>query len=165
MLHAIFRPAVAIMSRLRFALKLGLIGVLFLMPLAEMTYFLDGQITKDIKFALVERLGVRQLIPARQLLQIMQHHRRTSQLMVAGDEEARQRLPAITAEVDATFNRLDGASASGDAPIKMIEEFVRLSDLWRDIKSNVYSYTAEESLSKHTNERHHHLPQSYRRQV
>jgi methyl-accepting chemotaxis protein len=149
MLHTILRPAMAVMSRLRFALKLGLIGVLFLAPLAGMTYFLDGQIKKDINFALVERLGVRQLIPARQLLQVMQTHRRISQLMAAGDQEARKRLPAITAKADAAFNRLGDISASGDAPIKMVEEFARLSNLWKEIKESLYSYTAEESLGKH----------------
>ncbi len=149
MLQPVFRPAMAVMSRLPFALKLGLIGVLFLAPLAGMTYFLDGQIKKDINFALVERLGVRQLIPARHLLQNMQLHRRISQLMAAGDQEARKRLPAITAKADAAFNRLGDISGSGDAPIKLVEEFVRLSDLWKEIKANVYSYTAEESLGKH----------------
>ncbi len=130
MLQPIFYPATRIMSRLRFAAKLGLIGVLFLVPLAGMTYFLDEQITKDIQFALVERLGVRQLIPARQLLQIMQVHRSISQLMAAGDQEARKRLPAITAKADAAFNRLGDMSAGGDAPLKMVEEFARLSNLW-----------------------------------
>ncbi len=136
MLQSLFRPAMAIMSRLRFAVKLGLIGVLFLVPLAAMAYFLDEQISKDINFALVERLGVRQLIPARQLMQIMQLHRRISQLMVAGDQEARKRLPAITAKADAAFNRLGEISGSGDAPIKMVEEFVRISNLWREIRAN-----------------------------
>ena len=110
--------------------------MLFLAPLAGMTYFLDGQNKKDINFALVERLGVRQLLPARQLLQIMQSHRRTSQLMVAGDEEARQRLPAITAKVDAAFNRLGDASASGDAPIAMVEEFLRIPRLIENPKES-----------------------------
>lgn len=149
MLLLIFRPAMAIMSRLRFAVKLGLIGVLFLVPLVGMTHFLDEQITKDIDFALVERLGVRQLVPARQLQQIMQWHRRTSQLMIAGDEEARWRLPAVTEKADAAFKRLGELSASGDAPIKMIDEFFHLQNLWKEIKSNLYSYTAEESLAKH----------------
>ena len=134
MLQSLFRPAMTIMSRLRFAVKLGLIGVLFLVPLAAMAYFLDEQISKDINFALVERLGIRQLIPARQLMQIMQLHRRISQLMVAGDQEARKRLPAITAKADVAFNRLGEISGSGDAPIKMVEEFVRISNLWRGNK-------------------------------
>ncbi len=149
MLQRIFDPAMAIMSRLRFAVKLGLVGALFLVPLAGMTYFLDEQIAKDIKFAMVERLGVRQLIPARQLLQIMENHRRISQLMAAGDQETRKRLPAITAKADAAFNRLRDISGSGDAPILLVEEFVLLSNLWKDIKDHVYSYTAEESLAKH----------------
>jgi methyl-accepting chemotaxis protein len=149
MLQLILSPAMTIMSRLRFAVKLGLIGVLFVAPLAGMSYFLYGQIAKDIKFALVERLGVRQLISARQLLQIMENHRRISQLMAAGDQEARKRLPAIAAKADAAFNRLGDISASGDAPIKMSEEFAHLSNLWMEIKAKLYYYDAEESLENH----------------
>ncbi len=149
MLQSLFRPATAIMSRLRFAVKLGLIGVLFLTPLAGIAYFLNDQIKGDIRFALVERHGVRQLIPARQLLQIMQIHRRISQLMAAGDQEAGKRLPAIAAKADAAFNRLRNTSASGNAPIKMVEEFLRLSNLWEEVKATAYSDTAEASLAKH----------------
>jgi methyl-accepting chemotaxis protein len=149
MLQLILAPAMTIMSRLRFAVKLGLIGALFLAPLAGMTYFLDGQIKRDINFAVVERLGVRQLIPARQLLQIMQWHRRTSQLMIAGDENARLRLPAVTEKADAAFGRLRDASGSGDAPVKLAEEFARLSSLWEEIRAALYADTAEAGLSKH----------------
>jgi hypothetical protein len=48
MLNLIFGPAMAIMSRLRFALKLGLIGALFMVPLAAVVYFLNGEIAANI---------------------------------------------------------------------------------------------------------------------
>ena len=50
MLHAFFGPAMAIMSRLRFGLKLGLIGILFLAPIAALVYFLNGKLNDGYYF-------------------------------------------------------------------------------------------------------------------
>ena len=149
MLYTFFRPAVAITCRLRFAEKLGLMGVLFLVPLVGMTYFLDKQIKKDINFAMIERVGIRQILPARQLLEILQEHRRTSQIMRIGDEEARQRLPSLTKNADATFKRLGEISASGGVPAKMVEEYLRLNNLWKELEVNVYQNVTEEMLAKY----------------
>ena len=63
MLHIIFRPAMAIMSRLRFARKLGLIGVLFLAPIAVLISFLNDKIAADVTFTEAERAGVEQPWP------------------------------------------------------------------------------------------------------
>ena len=45
------------MSRLRFARKLGLIGVLFLVPIAVLIYFLNDKIAADVTFTEAERAG------------------------------------------------------------------------------------------------------------
>ena len=58
MFNVIFGPAMALMSRLRFALKLGLVGILFLMPLSGLVYYLYGKLHSDIHFAENEREGV-----------------------------------------------------------------------------------------------------------
>ena len=44
MFNIIFGPAMGIMSRLRFGLKLGLIGLLFLAPLAMLVVYLYGKL-------------------------------------------------------------------------------------------------------------------------
>ncbi len=78
MLHLLFGPAMAVMSRLRFSLKLGLIGALFMVLLAAVAYFLNGEIAGTSSSPKPNALGVQQLVPARHLLQAIQAHRRTS---------------------------------------------------------------------------------------
>ena len=63
----VFQPAMFLMSRLRFALKLGLIGALFMVPLFAVVYFLDEKIASDAGVAKTERMGIEQIEPARQL--------------------------------------------------------------------------------------------------
>ena len=111
MLHLIFRPAMAIMSRLRFALKLGLIGVLFLVPIAVLIYFLNDKIAADVTLTRAERAGVEQLIPARTLIQSLQRYRRSSQLIVDGDKEAQSRLGDIAASVESNIEELRRAES------------------------------------------------------
>ena len=69
MLQGIFAPATYLMSRLKFALKLGLIGSLFLIPLGTIVYFLNGKISADIAIAETERQGVQEIVLGRRLLE------------------------------------------------------------------------------------------------
>ena len=60
MFNIIFGPAMGIMSRLRFGLKLGLIGLLFLAPLAVLVVYLYGKLDAEIRSTEMERLGAQQ---------------------------------------------------------------------------------------------------------
>ena len=48
MFNIIFGPAMTIMSRLRFGLKIGLIGLLFLTPLTALLVYLYGKLHAEI---------------------------------------------------------------------------------------------------------------------
>ena len=56
MFHIVFGPAMAIMSRLRFGLKLGLVGLLFLAPLVGSSSHCMGNSTP--KFAPPKQNGL-----------------------------------------------------------------------------------------------------------
>ena len=96
----IFGPAMRIMSRLRFrALKLGLIGALFMTPLCVLVYLTYARTSADIQVAERERLGVLEIVPARFRSQAVQEHRGTSQLALSGDSAAKDKLAAIANKV------------------------------------------------------------------
>ena len=69
MLNKFFAPAMAIMSRLRFALKLGLVGLLFLAPLVVLVVYLYGKLDAEIRSTETERLGAQQEMAARMVVQ------------------------------------------------------------------------------------------------
>ncbi|HWJ18820.1 MAG TPA: hypothetical protein VNR65_08850, partial [Geobacterales bacterium] len=96
MFSIIFGPAMAIMSRLRFALKLGLVGILFLVPLSGLVYYLYGTLHSDIQLAENEREGVQQILPGRYFVQTVQAHRGASQIAISGDAAAKQKLADFT---------------------------------------------------------------------
>jgi hypothetical protein len=144
-----FAPAISIMSRLRFSLKLGLIGVLFMIPIAGLAYFSYCNISEDIDFAKIENLAVRQILPARQLLESTQVHRRTHLLALTGDASAKEKLPGIAASVDAQIEEIRKIDATSSVPVKIEPDLAVIQNVWTEIKNNLAAYTAEESLKKH----------------
>jgi methyl-accepting chemotaxis protein len=136
MLHTLFAPAIAVISRLRFAFKLSLIGALFLAPIVALVYFLNDKIGTDVSFAKAERTGVQQITPARQLAQAIQGYRRTSQLMQEGEATAQDALGRIAASVDAKLEELKklNAASNGSQRAKAILE--QMLSGWKDVRKS-----------------------------
>jgi methyl-accepting chemotaxis protein len=86
MLDALLAPAMGLMSRLRFGLKIGLIGLLFLAPLMALLMFLYGRLNAEILLSETERLGVPQIVAARQAVQALQLHRGATVGAMQGDQ-------------------------------------------------------------------------------
>ena len=150
MLYTLFAPATAIMSRLRFALKLGLIGALFLAPIMVLGYFLNEKLGDEITFAQAERLGVEQVIPTRSLLQAIQDHRGTSQLALSGDAAAKEKLATVTSAVDTKLEALRKINLSVGPVLGTTELFRAIEKQWSGLKSNNNQYSPKESYSKHS---------------
>lgn len=150
MLHFIFGPAMQLMSRLRFALKLGLTGLLFTVPLLAVTYLLYNKIEDDIAFARAERLGVQQIIPARFLVQAIQDHRGASQLVLSGDVAAREKLAAVAAAVDRKLDALRAVNQTAGETLGTTEPFSNIEKQWLELKSKNNRYTAKEGFEKHS---------------
>jgi methyl-accepting chemotaxis protein len=149
MLHTFFGPAMAIMSRLRFGLKIGLIGLLFLAPLAALLVHTYQKMHTEIQLAEVERLGVKEIVPGRYLLAEIQDHRGVSQLVLAGDQAAKERLTAIQGRVDERLKAWSEVDEKLSVTLKTKEAFSKIKKQWFELKAQNLRYTADESLIKH----------------
>ena len=147
MLHTILRPAMALMGRLRFALKLGLIGVLFMMPLSGLVYYLYGKLHADIESAENERLGLQEIVPARYLAQVLQAHRGASQIALGGDAVAKEKLAGLTSAVDVKLAALE-TKTSGTS-LGTADAVSDLKKQWLDLKEKNLRLNPEESLQEH----------------
>ncbi len=144
MFNAFFAPAKTIMNRLRFALKLGLIGALFLAPLGGLVFFLYGKLAAEIRFAETERLGVQHMVPVRLLMQAILERRTASSSARSGDAAAKEMLGEFTREIDMKFNSLKTPSEALNSRVQII-----ISE-WQDLKSNGFKYTEHDDFEKHS---------------
>ncbi len=151
MLYTLFAPAMAIMGRLRFALKIGLVGALFIAPLAALLVYLYGKLNADIQVAEKELIGVQQIRPARFLAQAVQNHSATSQQALNGNAAARDRLAALASNVDEKFALLNDADQKVGSSLGTAEALPELKKLWLTLKAENSEYSAGKSFRLHNN--------------
>ncbi len=149
MLSTLFRPAMFLMSRLGFALKLGLIGVLFVVPLFAVVYFLHEKISSDVGVAKIERLGIEQIEPARRMLEAVQSHRRERQLGFAGDQAAQGRLSGLGATADENLAALRKLASQSSVSLAEEGDLAEIAQAWAALKKTP-GLNSQESFTKHT---------------
>jgi signal transduction histidine kinase len=175
MVTLLFAPAMAIMSRLRFGLKIGLVGVLFIAPLAALLANLYGKLSAEVRVAEKDRLGVRLIVPARFLAQAFQNHRAASQRALKGDAEInrfwftaeadqsppatsqqkadgsaeKDRLPSLAGDIDEKLAALKDADKAVGFRLGASEVLPEIEQQWLILKAENSAYSAGRSLRKH----------------
>jgi methyl-accepting chemotaxis protein len=149
MLHALFAPATAIMSRLRFGLKLGLVGLLFLIPLTALVVFLYGKLNEEIRVTESERLGARQIVAGRMLVRQLSDHRGASSRLLSGDQSIKAQLATEASEADNALKQLGVLDATIGVELNTRASFAKISREWADLKSNGLQLNIHESFRIH----------------
>ena len=149
MLNKLFAPAMAIMSRLRFALKLGLVGLLFLAPLVVLVVYLYATLDTEIRSTETERLGAQQVMSARMVVRGLVDHRGASYLAQSGDQTAKQKLAAVASEVDDRFKDLSALDSTIGATLKTRNAFANISKDWIGLRSNALQMSIDENYNAH----------------
>ncbi len=149
MLRVLLAPAMAIMSRLNFAIKIALAGLLFMAPLAALLVYLYGKLYAEITFTETERLGVQQVVPGRQLLQYLQEHRGLSILALRGDGAAKEKLAAIESRVEEQLKTMSEIDRTIGVTLKTTDGFAKFKGQWADFKLHSLEYTPAESIKQH----------------
>jgi methyl-accepting chemotaxis protein len=150
MFNALFAPAIIIMNRLRFALKLGVIGALFLAPLGGMVIFLYGKLAAEIQLAETERLGVQYMIPVRFLIEAVLERRTASSAARNGDAAANEKLVETTAELDKKFEALKTLGEAAGKTFHLKDALQDIISEWQDLKNVGFRYIEEEAFEKHS---------------
>ena len=115
LLGKVFVPATWALNRMGYGLKFLLIGFIFLVPFAYVSFLQYQGSTRDVEFNQAEHDGVVYVAPVQNLLYAIQRHRLFAAAIAAGDGQARAKLDEATAdaarwekEVDAVDGRLGG---------------------------------------------------------
>jgi methyl-accepting chemotaxis protein len=126
--NALFVPAVRLLSRLRFAHKFALIGLVLLAALGVVSRaYLQTQ-NAQVAFSAKERVGVRVIEPAGQLLGRLAAARATAVRAAAGDEEAAAALESRMAAVREAAGTVDAAVKADGAELTIEQDWTTLRD-------------------------------------
>src|SRR3954469_25155372 len=108
-LHHVFAPAANVLSRLRFAHKFALIGLVLVVAVGVVgRAYLQVQHTQ-IAFSAKERVGIKVIEPAGELLGDLAPARAAAVRTAAGDKDAAGALDERVAAVKASAAKVDAA--------------------------------------------------------
>jgi methyl-accepting chemotaxis protein len=101
------RPGAALMQRLRMPTKMGLMGLMLLVPLLVLVLSTYGAISNDLAVARGELAGARVATRLVDLVQLLQSHRDLSHRALSGDAQAKTELPAAAKALQAAVDLLN----------------------------------------------------------
>ncbi|PWW08587.1 methyl-accepting chemotaxis protein [Paenibacillus cellulosilyticus] len=139
-----------VMNRLNYNQKFTLIGILFLIPIAFMSYSLTSEIQKTIKVGKNEQHGVAYLKPVHQLLIAVQKHRGLANAYLNGDKSQEAELVKLEKEWQQAAQAINEQDALYGAAFGTHSAWSGLETRLSMLQEEYANLSAEDSFDKHT---------------
>lgn len=149
-MSGLLTPAVALMNRLPYARKFGLIALVFAIPMAVFVGLLVTEINTTIEFAAKERLGVQYIKALRPLMEHLPQHRGMMNAVLNGNDALRGKLPEKRAQVDADIKAVEDANAALGATLDTSAKWQEFKSRWEEFKTQLDSVDAASSFRTHS---------------
>ncbi len=146
----LFRPAIALMDRLKYVQKFFLISLLFALPLTLLLYLLISEIDERIDFAHREIHGNAYLRPLRQLLEHIPQHGLLAYGYLSGSVSIRQDdLLSQSFQIEEDFKALGNVEARLGHLLSTRGRFAALKANWEDLQKRTPGLSASASHDLH----------------
>ena len=138
------------LRNLKIAYKLGLVGVVLGIPIAVLLFLFVDARNAQIDLTHREIAGVEYLKPLRRMFEHVPQHQATANILLRGDESAKEQLSRIARLVDRDGGAIDSVDRQFGNRLGTTDRWRALNQSWRGIKGSYEGMTAEESSAVHT---------------
>ena len=139
------------MKNLKVWQKLALMGAVFMLPFAIVTYTMVSSIDKlGIEFARQEIRGLEYYTPALTLLKDLQQHRGMAYALLHGDGSFKEPLASKGTEIENDIKKLDDVDQRLGSALHTTAKWSALSAASRDLLTKSQSLSADQSFEAHT---------------
>jgi methyl-accepting chemotaxis protein len=145
----LFGPAIRLLRALRYPYKLGLVSLLFVVPLVGLVVLLAQETQAQIRITQAERDGVEYLQPLRRLLEHMQQHRGMSSAYLAGDASFGPRLADKQREITQALAQARAVDARYPQ-LGLSARLERLVAAWTEVAAQATQGSGAQSVARHT---------------
>ena len=149
-MEAILKPGMALISRMKYAYKFGLISLIFAAPIVVLIYSLVSEVNSGIAFAEKERTGAEYLVPLRGVLENFQQHRGLAAGLLGGDASFSDKVEEKEKQLDGLIAKVDAADARSGKELNTSEKWKAIKARWVELRGKVRSLTPKESFRQHT---------------
>jgi methyl-accepting chemotaxis protein len=131
--------------------KLALMGAIFMVPFAVVTYKMVSSVNAlGTEFARQEIRGLEYYIPLLALLKDLQEHRGMASAWLNGDASFKDNLARKTADIENDIKRVDEANQRLDGTLRTGKKWLALSSACRELLGKTPSLSVDESFQQHT---------------
>ena len=148
-MNAFFAPAVALMNRLKYPFKFGLIGLVALLAIAYLLTVMTLGLRASLAQGQRELSGVEAIRPMFRLVQQVQLHRDLSNGVLSGDAGLKDRVAAAAKEISSAFARADAVMTRLGDEVGQQEEWKQLREEWTALVQEWADMTGPASFSAH----------------
>ena len=148
-MNAFFAPAVALMNRLKYPFKFGLIGLVALLAIAYLLTVMTLGLRASLAQGQRELAGLEAIKPIFPLVQQVQLHRDLSNGVLSGDAGLKDRVAAAAKEISSAFARADAVMARLGDEVGQQEEWKQLREEWTALVQEWADMTGPASFSAH----------------
>ncbi|MGH8567014.1 MAG: methyl-accepting chemotaxis protein, partial [Gammaproteobacteria bacterium] len=139
-----------LLARLRFSLKLVLVGIVLWVPALFLIAVVVGQHSRDRLMAEQEEQGVRYLEPARGLLQHLAEHRGMVNTVLMGDTGFTHEIAPKQATIAKDIEALEALESRYAQEFRGAEPWRRVKTGWDSLKAQALALRPEDSFERHT---------------
>ena len=147
---SVFTPSIALLNRLKFTSKFGLIFAIFLLPIVYFVFVLIMSESKEIELTKLEREGTQYMEKIRPLFEHMAQIRGLTNAYLNGKTELQRKIKTKRSVVKKELAELIKIDAQlGDILHTSKQAKAILSD-WNTVMQNAFSMKPAEAFSAHT---------------
>ena len=149
-MKALFKPATKLMGSLRFSAKFALVSLLFILPIAFLSWMLVSELNSTIAFAEKERVGVAYNRALISMLQHVQHHRGLAGGLLNGDKSFAPRVEAKQAEIAKDLEEIEALERAHGGALNSAKQWSETKAKWLELKAKLAGMTGKQSYEAHT---------------
>jgi len=139
------------MKNLKVWQKLALMGVVYLLPFAVVTYKMASSLqVLRVEFAWQEMRGLDYYTSLLALLKDLQQHRGMASAWLSGDTTFKERLASKGADIENDIKKVDEVDQRLDSALHTSKKWTALSAACRDLLHKSPSLSADASFQRHT---------------
>ena len=140
------------MKNLKVWQKLVLMGAVFMVPFAAVTYKMTSSVNDlGTEFARQEIRGLEYYTPLLALLKNLQLHRGMAGASLSGDPSFKDSLVAKAADIENDIRRVNEVNERLKSSLRVSDKWMSLSAASRDLLSKTSSLSVEASFQQHSN--------------
>ncbi|NHC11718.1 methyl-accepting chemotaxis protein [Stutzerimonas degradans] len=143
----LFLPAEALMNRLSYPIKFGLLGLLVTAVFASLMLSLAGQLNRTIERSENELVASSLSRPMAKLVELVQQHRGMSSMLLGGNSALATRRSERETDIEAALALLERTLAEDKRALRQWQE---IGQAWGEIRRDGLSWPQSRNFQAHT---------------